>query len=91
MDHESEYGSVGPCGDLGSGHWPLSLAECGFPGGGGGSATLAWDACNITVQCANTGIVFVVQWKTDWKTEGLVSRSSECCFPLSGLSYKYFR
>lgn len=40
MDHESEYGSVGPCGDLGSGHWPLNLAECGFPGEG--VALLPW-------------------------------------------------
>lgn len=40
MDHESEYGSVFPRGDLGSGYWPLILAECGFPGEG--VALLPW-------------------------------------------------
>ena len=34
MDCEPDHGSLGTCGgDLGRGPWPLSLAECGFPGG----------------------------------------------------------
>lgn len=49
MDHEPEDGSVGPCGDLGSGYWPLSLAECGFPGEG--EALLPWQGM-LVIFCA---------------------------------------
>lgn len=59
MDHESEYGSVSPCRDLGSGHWPLSLADFGFPGEG--QARLPWhEMLVISLSSVQTQALFLL-------------------------------
>lgn len=65
MNHEPHCGSLGPCGDLDSRHWPLSLPEGGFPRGD--SVTLVLGTMMfviaLTVQCPHIGITFNVQWE----------------------------
>ena len=90
IDWELDCLSFGTCGDLGKEPWPLSLPECGFPGG---TAALAIGSCvtyNITDRCAPTSIAFDVQ-KTDFNTENLVSRSSEHCTANSVLYDKFYK
>lgn len=49
MDYEPDFGSVGPCGDLGNGPSSLRLPECGFSGEEEALLPWLWDAVMLVI------------------------------------------
>lgn len=80
MDHEPDCGAVGPGSDLESGLCPLSLTGYVFPGEVGSSTPWLWKTVIVVISLPSVHtqkLLLVYDGKTDWKTEGLVSRRSE--------------
>lgn len=80
--------------DLGSDSSLLSLLGCGFPGKEGTLSPWLWKDIMLVIYVSSVhtqAFILMCNGKTDLKTEVLVSRSPEHCFPLSDLSYKCYK